>query len=98
MNLTNINFPLSVLDFIHATENMKQDEFVEFAENLKQKLKELSSEENGELNFISQEVNHLINFIRQVCFYLYYRHSPGKLEDYDKLFFQKVIARYPLKD
>lgn len=39
-----------------------------------------------------------IDFIRQVCFYLYYRHSPGGLEDYDKLFFQKVIARYPLKD
>lgn len=98
MNLRNIDFPLSVLDFIHSTESMKQDEFVEFAENTKQKLKELSSMEDDELHFISQEINHLIDFIRQVCFYLYYRHSPGGLEDYDKLFFQKVIDRYPLKD
>lgn len=98
MNLTNIDFPLSVLDFMHATENMKQDEFVEFAENLKLKLKELSSAESDELNFISREINHLIDFIRQVCFFLYYRHSPGGLEDYDKFFFQKVITRYPLKD
>lgn len=95
MNISNIDFPLSVLDFINVTEDMKQDEFVEFAENLKQKLKELSSEENGELHFISQEINHLIDFIRQVCFYLYYRHFPGGLEYYDRPFFQKVIARYP---
>ena len=98
MSYAEIDYPVSVLDFIFETEKMSESEFVVFAETIKLKLKKLPTEKGNELYYLGCEIEHLIDFIHKVCYYLTYRKTPGGLQDYDEPLYQKVIARYPLKD
>lgn len=85
---------VSVLDFVAETEGMSEQEFIVFAESLKLKLKQLVWDEWENINPIMAEVDHLIDFIRKVCWCLYYQRYPGGLQDYDVPLFKKIMARY----
>lgn len=89
-----MNLPLSVLDFVMYTEKMSKDELIIFAENLKLKLKKEPTGEGCELYPIGYEIDHLIHFIKQVCWYLTTNVDPGALRDYDNILFHKVVSRY----
>jgi len=89
-----IDFPLSVLDFVMHTEGMSKDELIIFAESLKLKLKNEPTGKGSELYPIGYEIDHLIHFIKQICWYLTTNVYPGALRDYDEILFRQVVSRY----
>jgi hypothetical protein len=93
--MKNVFYPLSVIDFVKHTEKMQKEEFLFFADGLKLRLKSVLNTQLEDLHPMQYEIQHLIDFIRQVCFYLYYSKWPGMLEDCDEVFFRQVISRYP---
>lgn len=94
MNINLNDVPLSVLDFVKFTESLSKDEFIIFANSLKERLKKEPTAKGSDLYQIGYEIDHLIHFIKQVIWYIGTNVEPGALRDYDEILFRQVVSRY----
>ena len=85
---------LSVLDFVYDTKDMNENDFIVHAETLKLKLKQLPIAKGQEFHCMQLEIEHLIDFIRQVCWRLEQGIEPALLKERDMENYKEIIARY----
>lgn len=93
INLKEIS-SLSVLDFVYDTKDMNEKDFIVHAETLKLRLKQLPVAKGQELHCMQLEIEHLIDFIKQVCWRLEQGTEPALLKARDVENYKEIITRY----